>query len=477
EEKRECDWKCKLGGGLKSVVDFGKNTVVGVYEGGKDLVVGTWNSITGATCMATGVGCSEEERQKMIDDLVNQWNAFKDNPLQYTKEIAEAAIANCKNAVTGADNGEAFGRCLVDVAGVIVAKKLPPGAKLPGGRRDHDAGGKPDPRNDRDNDGKPDCVLTTALGGPGGRPGGTVAFGRMGLHPPLSLLLAANCPIEDEAKKAQDAAGRAKDAAGKGDITGAEQAARDADKAYQDARKAAEQAGEKNVDGNEAVKKAEQAKKEADQALRDAAKKRIDELRHSGGRPEAHAVERHLDPTDDRLKMRLGKPLYGDPPANTQGVPLQGGPNSGYAKNQPGTKVDPARPNPYNPDGSLNGDDYFRRDAQGNPVDHRAGPFATAFSDPVDLAIADEFARKNVLPSMTPNGNGMYPEFKISLDKLPPGAAKRMRGYYRKVNDPDNPVPIDFDGAELICRYAVDANGKPYLATMFPDPLKSKNPP
>ncbi|MFI6517217.1 hypothetical protein ACIBF1_16805 [Spirillospora sp. NPDC050679] len=486
EEKKDCDWKCKLKGGLSSAGNFVKDTAVGVYEGGKDLVVGTWDSITGATCMATGVGCSEEERQKMIDGLVDQWNAFKDNPFEYTKEIAEAAIANCKNAVTGEGGGEAFGRCLVDAAGVIVAKKLPPGVKLPGSKLpdgkndkggDHDAGGKPDPRNDKDNDGKPDCVLT-ALGPPGGTPGGgTVAFGRMGAQVPIGRLLAAPCPIKDNADKADDASKRAKDAASRGNITEAEKAFREADKAYQDALDAARKAGDKDPDNNPEVKRAKQARDEADKALRDAAKTKIDGLRHdNASRPRAHGVERHLDPTDDRLKMRLGDPIYDDPPNNTRGKPLQGGPNAGYVKNQPGTKVDPARSNPYNPDGSKNTSDAYNTDSQGNPSPHQAGPFSTAFGDPVDMAIADEIARTR-LASMTPGSNGQYPEIKISINDLPPDAAKRMRGYYRQVNDPDNPKAINFDNAEIVCRYSVDANGKPYMATMYPEPDKSKNPP
>ncbi|GAA4365961.1 hypothetical protein GCM10023088_11930 [Actinomadura verrucosospora] len=209
--------------------------------------------------------------------------------------------------------------------------------------------------------------------------------------------------------------------------------------------------------------KADASKTRVDQALREAALKKIAQLRNAG--PGAHGVQRHLDPPDDRIRLRLGEPKY-----NPDGTPQLYGPTSnyqGYVKGDNATKVDPMNPNPRRPDGTLDNTDAITGGT------HKVGPFSTKFSDPLDFALAEGAARAK-LTTFPPSGTQAV---ELSINDLPAGAASRMKGWYRNAADPTQFKAINFQNATIRAIYKLDANGKPYLYTMYPDPVKALNPP
>ncbi|GLY85323.1 hypothetical protein Airi02_032520 [Actinoallomurus iriomotensis] len=122
--KKNCGFTCSISKVAGSAWDFTKDTVTGGAGAIWDMAKGTWTTVTDATCIA-GLTCNTEEQRKKIDEYVDQWNKFKDNPVQFTRDIVMAAVAPCKDTFTGKDKGKSFGKCLIEVAGAVAAKKLP----------------------------------------------------------------------------------------------------------------------------------------------------------------------------------------------------------------------------------------------------------------------------------------------------------------------------------------------------------------
>ncbi|MFF4950922.1 hypothetical protein ACWC2K_25465 [Streptomyces chattanoogensis] len=205
---------------------------------------------------------------------------------------------------------------------------------------------------------------------------------------------------------------------------------------------------------------------------------RVDDLRRQG-----HGPQRHLDPTDDMLKERLGRPvgprdqddnLLKDSDGNFR-VSRQ----DGYVQSE--KKVDPV----HGPNAKERlGDDAYM-DAENPSKRHKCDSFSTGFKEDQGEAFmyADEHARGRIDGDRTriPNSNRHEVVFSPE-DAWGPGDHRdKFRGFYI---DPDNPVngdqsinykPVDFQHAKIKAIYAPDGNGGHKLVTMFPEPVKIFN--
>ncbi|MFC9236174.1 hypothetical protein ACFTZK_06880 [Streptomyces decoyicus] len=215
--------------------------------------------------------------------------------------------------------------------------------------------------------------------------------------------------------------------------------------------------------------------------LRDKYKKRVgervDDLRRQG-----HGPQRHLDPTDDMLKDRLGTPtgpkdangdLLKDDDDNPR-IARQGG----YVQTE--KKIDPV----HGPNATerLGNDAYL--DAETGKK-HKCDSFSTAFKEDQGEAFmyADEHARGRIDGDRTrmPNSNRHEVVFSPEDAWGPGDHSQKFRGFYI---DPDNPMnadesvnykPVDFQHAKIKAIYAPDGNGGHKLVTMFPEPVKIFN--
>ncbi|WP_062441136.1 WXG100 family type VII secretion target [Herbidospora daliensis] len=175
------------------------------------------------------------------------------------------------------------------------------------------------------------------------------------------------------------------------------------------------------------------------QAIRD----RINYLRYEG--PKSHAVQRHLEVTDDQLKKRLGTPLY-----NPDGTP-----QLKYDFVQTKDRIDPM--NPGNPgfDGVHPG------------KKHQCFPYATRFNDASDFVFVDKELRQKVIET------GVL-EQKVPLKEIfKDGWDGKFTGYYINPKNPTEYLPADFSTGKIVAVYKRDAQGDPFLYTMYPDPLGS----
>ncbi|MER5642086.1 hypothetical protein ABT095_34755 [Kitasatospora sp. NPDC002227] len=207
-------------------------------------------------------------------------------------------------------------------------------------------------------------------------------------------------------------------------------------------------------------------KEDLEDEYRDAVSTRIDGLRQEG-----HGPQRHLDPTDQMLKDRLGVPT---PPRMVDNQLEYHRMEHGYVQTE--RKIDPAH-GPHGkqlpePDRYMDAEDPTRR--------HKCGAFSTAFKPGEDEAFmhAERYARQQLDLSEDP----------LRPVRFPPGKAwgpgdhsERFRGFYI---DPERPVthgninykPVDFQGADLIAVYRRDERtGDVRLVTMYPEPVKERN--
>ncbi|MFD0165614.1 hypothetical protein ACFVJH_15850 [Streptomyces decoyicus] len=212
--------------------------------------------------------------------------------------------------------------------------------------------------------------------------------------------------------------------------------------------------------------------------LRDRHKKqvaeRVDDLRRQG-----HGPQRHLDPTDEMLKERLGQPekildRNDNPTHDDHGKPRYNRLEHGYVQST--DKVDPA----HGPDARQRlGEDAFL-DAEDPSKRHKCDAFSTAFNSGEDEAFmhADLHGRSLLDPS-----NPGRQSFRFMPEDAwgPEGNHhERFRGFYI---DPDRPMtgdtvnykPVDFRGANILAIYEPDGMGGHKLKTMFPEPQKERN--
>ncbi|WP_406477680.1 hypothetical protein [Streptomyces platensis] len=201
----------------------------------------------------------------------------------------------------------------------------------------------------------------------------------------------------------------------------------------------------------------------------------IDDLRSQG-----HGPQRHLDPTDDMLKERLGKPA----PHVSGGVHQKDDyERPAYLRMAGGhyvqttEKVDPA----HGPDAVARLGSGAHMDAEDPTKRHKCGAFSTAFKAGDDEAFmhAERHARSKV----DPNGPDWQPVNFKPEDAWGPGSHhERFRGYYI---DPANPMgadgkapqykSVDFRGAEIFAAYERQPGGEFRLVTMYPEPDKGVN--
>ncbi|MEU9116265.1 hypothetical protein AB0D04_32025 [Streptomyces sp. NPDC048483] len=218
--------------------------------------------------------------------------------------------------------------------------------------------------------------------------------------------------------------------------------------------------------------------------LRDKYKKRIPE-RISDLRRQGHGPQRHLDPTDDMLKERLGRPA-GPRDANDKllkdddgkwRIPYQ----DGYVQSE--RKVDPV----HGPNAKERLGEAAYMDADHPSKRHKCDSYSTGFKQDQGEAFmyADEHARGRIDGDRTqiPNSDRHAVVFSPE-DAWGPGDHRdKFRGFYI---DPDNPVnddadqsinykPVDFQHAKIKAIYAPDGNGGHKLVTMFPEPVKIFN--
>ncbi|MFJ1753789.1 hypothetical protein [Kitasatospora sp. NPDC088134] len=209
-----------------------------------------------------------------------------------------------------------------------------------------------------------------------------------------------------------------------------------------------------------------------EKGLRDQYRRRV-ATRIDGLRNQGHGPQRHLDPTDDMLKARLGTPT---PPHMANGQPAYHRMPGGYIQTQ--NKIDPAHgPNPQE---RLQGDALYR-DAEKPDRRHKCDSFSTAFKEGEDESFmyADLHARSRLDPDDPgPQKIVFSPE-----DAWGPGNGhhRRFRGFYV---DPANPVdqhgnvnykPVDFRDAKIEAYYERDGKGGHRLVTMFPQPQRVRN--
>ncbi|QIK07915.1 hypothetical protein G7Z12_19545 [Streptomyces sp. ID38640] len=213
--------------------------------------------------------------------------------------------------------------------------------------------------------------------------------------------------------------------------------------------------------------------------LRDKHRKRVAE-RVDGLRREGHGPQRHLDPTDDMLKERLGKPTG---PVDANGDPLKdadGNPRYHYQDGyvQTKEKIDPA----HGPNAKERLGENAYMDAEGMNRKHKCDSFSTAFNRDQDEAFmhADIHGRSKLDPH---DQERQYIRFQPEEAWGPGGDHhERFRGFYV---DPESPVdqasgsinykPVDFRGSGLLAIYDPDGNGGHKLVTMYPEPQRDRN--
>ncbi|GAA2608314.1 hypothetical protein SMC26_29100 [Actinomadura fulvescens] len=169
----------------------------------------------------------------------------------------------------------------------------------------------------------------------------------------------------------------------------------------------------------------------------------IDALRTAG--PGAHGVQRHLDPTDDELKRRLGTPKF-----NADGSPKL---KNGFVVTQ--DKIDP-----------MTG---TTKDGVTGKL-HKVGPYATRFNDPKTFQQAEKLLRERALKS------GDYIQKAPIEELLGKNGHKRFTGYYIDPHNPSKYLPIDFRAGTIKAIFKKDANGNLYPYTMYPDPAPGMHP-
>ncbi|ARF56201.1 hypothetical protein [Streptomyces gilvosporeus] len=213
-------------------------------------------------------------------------------------------------------------------------------------------------------------------------------------------------------------------------------------------------------------------------ALRDKYKQRVgqhvDDLRRQG-----HGPQRHLDPTDDMLKERLGQP---SPVRDGNGNHLtdnDGNPRyhmqDGYI--QTTDKIDPA----HGPNAKERLGENAYMDAEDASKKHKCDSFSTSFGSGQHEAFtyADQHGRSRLDPS---EQGRQVVSFSPEEAWGPGSHHERFRGFYI---DPSNPMdhktgninykPVDFAGAKIKAIYDPDGNGGHRLVTMFPEPVRGRN--
>ncbi|KPC62904.1 hypothetical protein [Streptomyces chattanoogensis] len=216
--------------------------------------------------------------------------------------------------------------------------------------------------------------------------------------------------------------------------------------------------------------------------VRDQYKRRIN-TRLEGLRNQGHGPQRHLDPTDDMLKDRLGEPTRAKDP---QGKLIEENGDWKYTRQrgymQSQNKIDPVHgPNARE---RLHPDDlYLDAEKKGKP--HKCDAFSTAFKEDQGEAFvyADEHAKGKIDGERTRiRGSDRHQVIFSPEDAWGPGDHRdKFRGFYI---DPSNPMnrdesinykPVDFQDAKIKAIYAPDGNGGFRLVTMFPEPVPIYN--
>ncbi|OIJ96665.1 hypothetical protein BIV25_17040 [Streptomyces sp. MUSC 14] len=165
---------------------------------------------------------------------------------------------------------------------------------------------------------------------------------------------------------------------------------------------------------------------------------------------EGHAPGRHLHPSDDALRDRLGTVARDD-----QGQLKIYGPASNYhglLKSE--NNIDPLT---------------------GTSVDgvhgrvHKVGPFATRFDNAEDMVVADRYFRDEIARTGAPP-----PPTPIERI-LGSDGYKRFTGFYRDPAEPDEFLPLDFQGGTIRPVYKFEDGGWK-LTTMYADPEVGRYP-
>lgn len=247
-----------------------------------------------------------------------------------------------------------------------------------------------------------------------------------------------------------------------------------------DAEKAIRRDLRRHQDERDAIKLKPGQRALSEDDLRDKHGKRVAE-RVEGLRRQGHGPQRHLDPTDDMLKERLGTPSK---IRDGNGNALQDAHgNQRFHRNEDGylqteNKIDPAHgPNAKE---RLQGDDLYM-DAENPAKKHKCDAFSTGFRQGEDEAFmhADQYARTQLDPSKP---NGLTVEFSPN-DAWGSSESHhdRFRGFFIDRNKPflpDGSVnyrPVDFQDAKIVAVYRPDGNGGHKLLTMFPQPVRGRN--
>ncbi|WP_432000714.1 hypothetical protein [Streptomyces sioyaensis] len=202
---------------------------------------------------------------------------------------------------------------------------------------------------------------------------------------------------------------------------------------------------------------------------------RVDDLRSQG-----HGPQRHLDPTDEMLKERLGKPMKildgdGKPSRDDEGKPRYHRLEGGYVQST--DKVDPA----HGPDAKQRLGEGAYMDAEDPTKKHKCDAFSTSFNAGEDEAFMHADLHGRSLLDPADPGRQVF-RFAPEDAWGPEGNHhEKFRGFYI---DPDRPMtgetinykPVDFRGANILAIYEPDGMGGHTLKTMFPEPRRERNP-
>lgn len=192
-------------------------------------------------------------------------------------------------------------------------------------------------------------------------------------------------------------------------------------------------------DGQSRAEARHEARQDVLDALREVRDQK-DEQRLSELKDEGHGPQRHVDPSDDQLRARLGRPV-----------------------------IDETTGNP-----KLRADGHVRAEEQVDPMTgttedgvdggvHRCGPFATRFDEARDYVRADEYLRDRF-------GTEGDVQGRVPIeDVLGPAGHTRMTGFYTDPQTLEH-KPVDFSGGSIFAMYDRDDTGAPKLFTMYPDP-------
>ncbi|MFE6056195.1 hypothetical protein ACFQ6N_36070 [Kitasatospora sp. NPDC056446] len=167
---------------------------------------------------------------------------------------------------------------------------------------------------------------------------------------------------------------------------------------------------------------------------------------------QGHAPGRHIRVDDSALQIRLGTTMTN--PDGSPKIYTPASANAGHVKSN--NHIDPLTGT------TVDGD---------NGQVHKCGPYATRYDDPADMVTVDKYVRSYL------KKNGELPDVAIPIeDILGPDGHKRFTGFYKDPQNPNQYLPVNFEGGKIVAVYVPDGNGGFRLVTSYPNPAPGRHP-